>query len=155
MLAGRWLLGSTTTKPSRAAVIRLKDILRKNASTGKSKAGKLLEKFEDAGQLDEGRKYIDVNNREKIGIDRPHVSGQQVHGHLEGGRAVNKDGSVSHGHQPFYLTKEQAAALRRADFKIPKSRLIESENNGKVTLDLELVLVEWLEELKKSLNLRD
>ncbi len=131
---------------------KLKDILQKNAPTGTSNASKLLKKLEEAGQLDEGRKYIDVKKGEKIGIDRPHVSGQQVHGHLENGRAVNQDGSLSHGGRPFHLTKAQAAALQRANFEIPKSRLIESENGDKVNLTLERVLVELLADLKKSLG---
>lgn len=131
---------------------RLRDILQKNAPTGTSKATKLLKTLEEAGHLDEGRKYIDVKNGEKIGIDRPHVLGQKVHGHLENGRAVNQDGSLSHGGEPFRLTKAQADALQRANFDIPTSRLIESENGDKVNLTLERVLVELLADLKKSLD---
>ena len=117
-------------------------IFQKNPPTGTSKATELLKKLDEAGQLDEGRKYIDVKNGEKIGIDRPHVPGQKVHGHLENGRAVNQDGSLSHGGQPFRLTRAQADAFRRAGFHIPKSRLIESEHGDVINLTLERV--SWL-----------
>ncbi|WP_170868100.1 hypothetical protein [Methylobacterium sp. 13MFTsu3.1M2] len=102
----------------------------------------------EAEELYESRKYIKVSNREQIGIDKPVAPGQQTHGHLENGRAVNKDGSLSHGGSPFYLTKAQEKALLAANFKIPKSRLIESEGDM-VTVTISHELYELLEELKR------
>ena len=118
--------------------MRFKDFVNKN------KAPNISDKVTENVRLDEGRKYIDVNSREKIGIDQPHQDGQQVLGHLESGRAVNKDGSLSHGGKPFYLTRAQADALRRADFTIAKSRLVENEggtNSITIELDQEVLLM--------------
>lgn len=102
-------------------------------------------------QLDEGRKFIKANNREEIGIDQPHVPGQQVHAHLPNGRAVNKDGSISHGGKPFELKKDWADALCRIEFDIPKSRLIESDGDT-TTVEINGPMLEFLVELQAFLR---
>ncbi|MDE2440929.1 MAG: hypothetical protein KGP14_07870 [Betaproteobacteria bacterium] len=111
---------------------------------GPSRAEEVAQKLE---KLNEGRKTIPVSNHETAAIDDPHVVGQQVHAHMANGRAVNQDGSLSHGGEPFRLTKDQAAALKRFDFNIAKSRLVECVD-GTVMMELDRELVELLLALK-------
>lgn len=101
--------------------------------------------------IEEGRKWVNANSRERIGIDKPHHDGQQEHAHLPNGRAVNKDGSISHGGKPFTIKKDWADALRQLSFDIPKSRLIESEG-GNVSVELNRALIEFLMELQSYLT---
>lgn len=112
-----------------------------------SRAKEVIDKVE---QLDEGRKYIDPNNHEQIAIDTPHHEGQQKHAHLPNGRAVNQDGSISHGGDPFVMNRDWADALRRQKFSIPKSRIIEGEGET-VAVDLDPRLIEFLTKLQAYL----
>jgi hypothetical protein len=122
--------------------------MRLSEITGRAK--KLTDKME---QLNEGRKYIDADKQGQIAIDTPHHAGQQVHGHLPDGRAVNKDGSPSHGKGPFRLTKKQAKALRDEGFAIKKSRIVEGAGNIKVTVEIDPDVLTFLIELRDYLNL--
>lgn len=121
--------------------------LKKLSEIAPRKAEKLAD---NAGQLDEGRRFIKVNNREQIGIDKAHVKGQQEHAHLENGRAVNKDGTVSHGGPPFELTRDQAVALKHENYKIAKSRLVESDGS-KITVELDPAVLGFLIDLQAYL----
>lgn len=118
--------------------------LKRFSEFASSRAKKIADKVE---QLDEGRGFIKVNNREQIGVDQPHVPGQQEHAHLPNGRAVNKDGSISHGGEPFTMKKSWADALRRHDFDIAQTRLVESEG-GQVAITLDAPMIEFLTELQ-------
>lgn len=108
----------------------------------------------DASLLNEGRrKWINASKGEMIGVDPAHVDGQQVHAHLPNGRAVNIDGSVSHGGEPFYMERSWIDALKRFDFNIQKSRLVEGEDVGPAKYyALERELVEFLKALRKQLD---
>jgi hypothetical protein len=106
-------------------------------------------------QLDEDRDWIDLKRGAQIGIDEPHVKGQQRHAHLPSGRAVNQDGTVSHGGKPFYLTREEAKVLRQQDFTIKKSRLVESLDANMVTLEIDQRIADFLIELQAQLGTPD
>lgn len=107
---------------------------------------------EPTGQLDEGRKWIEMKKGEQIGIDEPHVKGQQRHAHLPGGRAVNQDGTLSHGGKPFRLTKDEAKVLRQQSFAIKKSRLVESLGVSMVTIEIDERMVGVLIALQKHFS---
>ena len=132
------------TDPVELPDTRLENIVRYKEIVGSSRAQELAEQLEE---LNEGRKIISVSNRETAAIDDPHVLGQQVHAHMANGRAINQDGSLSHGGEPFRLTKDQVTALKRFDFKVAKSRLVESAD-GTVMVELDRELVELLLALK-------
>lgn len=135
--------------------MKIKDILNPNRPITAKRLIKQLSEWAErdaTNRLEEGRKYIEVSNHERIGIDQPHAPNQEVHAHLENGRAVTKSGKRSHGGEPFTLSRAQAAALRKANFKIPDNRLIESEGQPKATVRLDPALIELLNELKKSLG---
>ncbi|WP_299005908.1 hypothetical protein [uncultured Caulobacter sp.] len=80
--------------------------------------------------LNEG-KWISGRFPDNIRIDQPtHLAGQgQIHGHVHDrkGReivAVNLDGTSSHGRKGR-LHPDDAAALEKRGFQIPKDRIIE------------------------------
>jgi hypothetical protein len=123
--------------------MRYKDI------AGPSRARKLLDTTDI---LNEGRKTVAIGKGRTIAIDTPHVKGQKTHAHLDGDRVVNIDGTLSHGDKPFRATKAEVDALRHFDFKFAKTRLVESEDDGMVTLTLDRTLVELLLELKRRIG---
>ena len=118
-----------------------------------SRTAKKVPKENERQHLEEARKVIKTGH-EQIGIDKPHHKGQQVHAHLPNGRAVNKDGSISHGGDPFIIKKSWADALRGHDFFIDKSRLVESSDD-RVTIKVNAELLEFLFELQTFLRKHD
>jgi hypothetical protein len=136
----RWDEVKGSTKPRK---------LKKLSEIAPSRAKKAAEKIGEQ-HLEEGRKFIKVGH-EQIGVDKPHHNGQQEHAHLPNGRAVNKDGSLSHGGDPFTMKKSWVDALRGHNFSIAKSRLVESDGDN-VTVELDAAVLEFLAELQAYLS---
>lgn len=133
--------------------MKYRDIFNPPVPPRPSKARAIMKRMREVERLEEAQKRIKVSNREDAWIHDPHVPGQQVHGHREDGRAVNKDGSLSHGGEPYHLTRAQADAFRREGFKIRKNRLVEGQGEGEqVTVTMSREVYDILIAIQKGLG---
>lgn len=80
--------------------------------------------------LEEG-KWMDGRFKQNIRQDRnTHLQSGDTHYHVYGRRgdeigAINCDGTISHGGDPFRLHPDDADALRQLGVKVPPSNIVE------------------------------
>jgi hypothetical protein len=88
--------------------------------------------------LEEG-KWVKASFDNEIRIDQnTHLRSGDQHAHIYDRKGnelyvVTQDGRPSHGSQPFELSTDQADALKRRGFNVPKNRIVEAEAGGKLS----------------------
>src|ERR1700733_11993170 len=77
-------------------------------------------------------KWLKGDFDDEIRVDRnTHMRSGEKHAHIHDRKgnemyALNQAGKPSHNSKPFKLSKNQANALRRQGFDIPKNRIVEA-----------------------------
>lgn len=84
----------------------------------------------DVEALNEGRKWVKGRFDRSLGIDQPTHGAGERHAHIYGRKGdeigcITVSGGLSHGYTKVQLDPADADALRRQNFNIPKSNIVE------------------------------
>lgn len=125
--------GSPSVLVGNVVMMSFKEFLKKRYPRWYPDAADRVVVFVDgvgAVLLEEG-KWVKASFEKEIRVDRAtHLQSGDKHAHIHDRKgnelyALTQNGKPSHGSKPFRLSKDQATALEKQGFAIPKNRIVE------------------------------